>query len=453
MKPLRLVSGSIPADFAALRDIDVLDKDYKGAAVYTVEYDINENKLILSPKRVRSDRYCLQPGEIVDILTSPNFLLRSSKARDTIKNNAKNLRTHLILSNLILAQLEKISPQECLKKSAEAGKEILKQAGLRISDYALKKFLRPFALQMGLRNESELLAALALTDKISAQHLIDYARSKGGQLLEGKGLNLNDEIVLEKLRMVLGEFSQESIDGLLIAIGSLQVKVDEVYERLSSKRIPTVISPEVVDRDGRGIYYFEIICPDKIGLMADITKVFKDLEIDIIGDIKLERLEAGKCRLTLRIRLKNYEQVGRVFEGLKQNLEIVESINSHLESLKACGRRFLVKILAEDRIGLTYDITKAITGLGINIFEFSSPSKEGDCVSYSFILEAPSTINREDIRKALEDLPNVAAEVESLNASDKDSSAGYKWRILESILRDEILNPLSIIGNFAKRYE
>ncbi|MBU1871293.1 MAG: HD domain-containing protein, partial [Candidatus Omnitrophica bacterium] len=413
VKPIRLIAGSIPADFTSLRDINGLNKDYKGAAIYTKEYDINESKIIVSPKRVRSDTYQLQPGEIVDILTSPRFLLRSIKARNTVRNNAKNLRTHVLLNNL---------DSEEMKKSQESGRCMLIKAGFRIHDYMLQNFFGPVAIELGLRDAGELFAALASTDKISLEQIKEIARTKGRQLLEVKGLNLDDEIVLRKLELILKEFSQESLDELFVSLGTLEVKTEDVYRSLSAKTIPMVIKPEVVGKSGAGIYYMECTCLDRIGLILQITEVLKNLNIDIVhGEVK--QLGDSRVKIIFRIKIESYEQVGNALETLGQHVEMIGVASSQLESLRQSGRKFSIKVIAEDRTGVTYEITKAIADLGINIFEFSSVSREGNEANYEFILQVPAMINPAHIKQALEDIEDVAAEVELLsNAIGKGSS-------------------------------
>ena len=63
LRPLRLKTGAIPADFAAAREVDLLNKDYVGAASFTAGYDVHSNKLVSSRKIMRSEQYHLQPGK------------------------------------------------------------------------------------------------------------------------------------------------------------------------------------------------------------------------------------------------------------------------------------------------------------------------------------------------------------------------------------------------------
>ncbi|MDO8488843.1 MAG: glycosyltransferase, partial [Candidatus Omnitrophota bacterium] len=94
---------------------------------------------------------------------------------------------------------------------------------------------------------------------------------------------------------------------------------------------------------------------------------------------------------------------------------MLESISSQIESLRASGKRFSVSVFAKNRIGLTYDITTIIAGLGINIIELLSPPKEEEYVGYEFILQAPSSISKEDIKKALEATGEATVEVQKLD--------------------------------------
>ncbi|MBU0549766.1 MAG: hypothetical protein KJ838_05575, partial [Candidatus Omnitrophica bacterium] len=115
------------------------------------------------------------------------------------------------------------------------------------------------------------------------------------------------------------------------------------------------------------------------------------------------------------IKIENYEQIGNALEALAQHVEVVEVASSQVELFQEAGRKFSIKVIAEDRTGVTYEITKAIRDLGVKIFEFSSISREGNEANYEFILQVPTMINSAHIKQALEDIEGVAAEVEWLN--------------------------------------
>ncbi|MFA6358535.1 MAG: phosphoglycerate kinase, partial [Candidatus Omnitrophota bacterium] len=251
MKPLRLASGSIPADFAALRDVDIFTKDYKGAVIYKKEYDLRENKLVVYPKRMYSDKYQLQPADIVDIITSPNFLLRSTKAGITIRGNSKHLRTILLLD---------ILNSKKIPEAQELGEDILRKAGFSFSPYTKDNFWYPLARKLDLKNEAELCAALVLVNGVSLEQVQDYARYNGRRLLQNRGLNLDDQVILTKLGLVLREFSLKSVDELFIAVGSYQIQDKIVCERAFLRKIPDSISLEA-NKINRGSAENSIVKP------------------------------------------------------------------------------------------------------------------------------------------------------------------------------------------------
>jgi (p)ppGpp synthase/HD superfamily hydrolase len=230
MKPLRLPAGSIPADFAALRSIDKLNKDYRGAVVYRKEYDVNEGKLIVLSKIMRKNTYQFQPGELADILSQEGFLRKSSNTRYDIGKNARTLRAHILLNNLTRGQLN---------ARGEESKRVLKDAGFPV--YAMNDFLRQLAGELGLKDEIELYAALSLTDRFTVDDMKDYARKKGRQMIEDRGLNLGSNIVLDRLDLVRKDFSLNSLDELFIAVGSGQIRDNVVYEKQSSSRPVNII--------------------------------------------------------------------------------------------------------------------------------------------------------------------------------------------------------------------
>jgi (p)ppGpp synthase/HD superfamily hydrolase len=227
LKPLRLPAGSIPADFAALRDIDALNKDYRGAVVYRKEYDVDTGILIVLSKIMRKNTYQFQPGELADILVQEGFLRRSNSARYDIGKNARTLRAHVLLNNLT---------REQLNTRGEEGRRILKDAGFPVNIYAINDFLRQLVIELGLKDEAELYAALSSTNKFTADDIKDYARKKGRQMIENMGLNLNNRIAIMRLELARKDFSLNSLDELFIAVGTGQIMDKVVYERLYSSR-------------------------------------------------------------------------------------------------------------------------------------------------------------------------------------------------------------------------
>jgi (p)ppGpp synthase/HD superfamily hydrolase len=232
LKPLRLPAGSIPADFAALRDIDALNKHYRGAVVYRKEYDVDTGILIVLSKMMRKNTYQFQPGECVDILVQEGFLRRSDSARYDIEKNARTLRAHVLLNNLTREQLD---------TRGEEGRRILKDAGFPEDIYAINDFLRQLAIKLGLKDETELYAALSSTNKFTVDDIEDYAREKGRQMIGDMGLDLNNRIVLMRLDLVRKDFSLNSLDELFIAVGSGQIIDKAVYERLPASRSINII--------------------------------------------------------------------------------------------------------------------------------------------------------------------------------------------------------------------
>jgi (p)ppGpp synthase/HD superfamily hydrolase len=227
MKPLRLPAGSIPADFAALRDIDAFNKDYRGAVVYRKEYDVNTGRLVVLSKIMRKNTYQFQPGELADILVQEGFLRRSDRTRYDIGKNAKTLRAHVLLNNLT---------REQLNSRGEAGRQILEDAGFSVNIYAINDFLRQLVIELGLKDEAELYAALSSTNKFTTDDIKDYARKKGRQMIKNMGLNLNNRIAIMRLELARKDFSLNSLDELFIAVGTGQIMDKVVYERLYSSR-------------------------------------------------------------------------------------------------------------------------------------------------------------------------------------------------------------------------
>ena len=227
MKPLRLPAGSIPADFAALKSINALNNDYRGAAVYRKEYDADKGALLVLSKMMRNERYQLQPGELVDILIQKDFLLKSSKTKDNIRRNAQTLRARLFLNNLNPAEMH---------EAGEKGKAMLAKAGFSFHISAIGDFFYPLAVSLGLKDEAELYAALVLTDKLTVRHVKGHARIRGMQLLKERRLDLYNNVILGKLNLILHELSMASLDELFIAIGSGRIDDKLVYGKLSASR-------------------------------------------------------------------------------------------------------------------------------------------------------------------------------------------------------------------------
>ncbi|MFA5199584.1 MAG: ROK family protein, partial [Candidatus Omnitrophota bacterium] len=406
-KPLRLLAQSISADYAALRDIDAFNKDFKGVAIYRVEYDLDQDKLIVSPKRIHAIDYQLQTLDVIDVLVSPNFLARSTKAQWAIKEKASYLRTILLLTVIAGAKLQ---------AAKEEGSNILSQAGFFFNNHTIPNFWYPLAHSLDLKNEDELYSALVLTGRISLEQINDYAKEKGKQLLRSRGLNLEDEAILLRLDLVKDEFCLKTVDGLFIAVGSLQIEAKTVYERVYSRNIPVIIRPEAIGLVGEGIYYFELTCLDNLGLLAQITGIFKDLAINI-EETQVKQVENGKVKIIMRIKIENCGQIGSIFERL-ESIDCVENLSSQIEALRAGGKKFSVNILAEDRVGLIYDITSIISGLGINMIELDSPSKEGKYVSLVFTLQAPVFIGKEDLVGAFNKVKNITFEITDLEIGE-----------------------------------
>ena len=96
-KVLRFFKGSIPADFAAAKSVDALDKDYEKAKHHRAYYDIMQNRIIRSKERELSRAAKLKPGTVVSILVRDNFLKKNSNTYQAIKKHAKMPRTYLLL--------------------------------------------------------------------------------------------------------------------------------------------------------------------------------------------------------------------------------------------------------------------------------------------------------------------------------------------------------------------
>jgi phosphoglycerate kinase len=264
LRPLRLRAGAIPADFAAAREVNQFNKDYRGALSFMAGYDMTEGNLVFSPKRMRSDRYHLKPGEVLEVLTKENFLLTSNSAARTIRENSRKIRTLVLLENLTAAKR---------LESIEKGRAVLEKAGFGLNANGKDTYFLSFlANRLGLRDIDELCAAIGSTDKVSIQELKAYR--KGRQLLEEKGFNfLTNKVALERLRSIFAQLGVDSLEELLKSLGEGRISIKEVYERLSKKEVDVSISPQFVSKEGGGTYRLTLTCQDRRGLVAQVSSI------------------------------------------------------------------------------------------------------------------------------------------------------------------------------------
>ncbi|MBU1784119.1 MAG: GNAT family N-acetyltransferase, partial [Candidatus Omnitrophica bacterium] len=221
--PIRLRAGSIPADYAASRNIDMLNKDYRGAVTYTIEREAEGRGLFSSPKNKRRHKYALQPGDFVDVYTSPNFLLYS-KAAEVIRHNAKCPRTFVMINNLKPGQFA---------KSVRKGERILMKNGLSIKpgSPAVKNYLYPGARELGLANMEELCAGLVSTDMITLKTMEAAMREGGTGKFTGKS-----EAEATNLHKGKGVAHEEMNEKVALAaerdrlFGGQQIKIDPEIE-------------------------------------------------------------------------------------------------------------------------------------------------------------------------------------------------------------------------------
>ncbi|MFA5369619.1 MAG: HD domain-containing protein [Candidatus Omnitrophota bacterium] len=213
-KPLRLPAKSTIADYAALRGVDLFDRNYVNGSIFCVSHDIESCRTKESPRVKRDSKYQLRPADFVYINHVKDWLPNSLHAQISIDKFAKTLRAHMLLNNLYNDNIE---------GSAKQGLNIVKAAGFAVNNISIGNFFLPLARRLGLLNERELFAAVASTKQLTLDHLKRYARSSGISIVEDKnkiGLDLKNGISEIKLMQVSKNLGFRSLDEFYIAVGS-----------------------------------------------------------------------------------------------------------------------------------------------------------------------------------------------------------------------------------------
>ena len=132
-KTIKLKKGSIPADAAAMREINKLQDDYLGVETLRVEHDLDTYSI--KSRQLRSAKYELKDGDLIAM--NPAIRARTFKVgiksylernRAFILKNAMYLRTVLLLEKFDF-------------KAAEKGKALLQSLGLE-NDELVKSLYR-----------------------------------------------------------------------------------------------------------------------------------------------------------------------------------------------------------------------------------------------------------------------------------------------------------------------
>ncbi len=271
-KVLRFFKGSIPADFAAAKSINALDKDYEKAKHHRAYYDITQNRVIRSQERELSPAAKLKSGMVVSVLVRNNFLKKNSNTYQAIKKHAEMPRTYFLLYTMGLTEAD-------MHKLAVQGKSILEEEASRFINIAhfeprAKKFRKDMkkgydnsngfydkmAIGLGLKDETELCILLTIPDKVVVdrtkqqikEHALNRRRgalTRGRELLRagGNGLDLNDDEVLKKLTSILDDPSiqKASLLELFIAIGDGEIDAEFVKASSSGTKPFKVSRPDL----------------------------------------------------------------------------------------------------------------------------------------------------------------------------------------------------------------
>lgn len=401
LRSKRLPKGSIVADIAALRSINLLNVSFNGATIY----DWHEGVFLVrsSPDPISLSAtidYELLPG---DILVIENMGQIEGTHILRLREKAKTLRAQMMVS---LLELEKETPSIFNKTYVLSGEASLKhkfeEAGIVFeNNRELGHFLNLFAYSQGLSEREELYAALTYCSwKISISSIIEEAKLKGKEIIEKKFIK--EEVVLDDfalgqmarafgldlretfyLHLGTGQITERELDLKMHAINSkpegvLSVSLNKLFQftvtvpraRMSSQKIR-----KIADRIENILDDKELKDPEE---RIRLPK-FKGKNNDIIisfsarADSKVKAVELQRLLMkSLRIKGKKVE-FEEFYNGKKKarQWEMVLQFEDFGQNVSELTQYLMDEIKGWSQLSslIKFDIEEDITEKGLKIIE------------------------------------------------------------------------------------
>lgn len=148
--------------------------------------------------------------------------------------------------------------------------------------------------------------------------------------LEKMGKDLGNELTNRKVKKILNRFNQKSMDDIFIMIaeGALDPKivVKSLYSANESKQIIGAVLKTHSGEPSETHYDvgIKIKAKDRIGVIKDILKIISDLNINLLKSTIITDFKTGIAQISVRIEIKNYDELSKVFERLEASDDIIE---------------------------------------------------------------------------------------------------------------------------------